>query len=267
MQEALEDQHVNVIARPGSDFPVRIEPYGRRIRAFIGGVPIADSTSALLVLEDNHLPVYYLPREDVRMDLLERTSRTTQCPYKGDASYWNVRVGGETRDNAAWSYEDPIEEVETIKGYIALYWDQVDAWFEEDDQVYMHPRDPYHRVDVLNSSRHVRVVVGGETVAETHRPRLLFETGLPTRYYFPKLDVRMDLLEPTEKRTRCPYKGEALYWNVTAGGRVFEDLVWSYPAPIPECPKIENLLSFFNEHVEIYVDGELQPVPKTPWSE
>jgi uncharacterized protein (DUF427 family) len=142
----------------------------------------------------------------------------------------------------------------------------MDAWYEEDDEVFVHPRDPHHRVDVLNSSRHVKVVVEGVVVAETRRPRLLFETGLPTRYYIPKIDVRMDLLEPTDSITACPYKGRASYWSVRAGERLLEDLVWVYPAPIPECPKIENLLSFYNEKVDIYVDGELQPRPKTHWS-
>jgi uncharacterized protein (DUF427 family) len=142
----------------------------------------------------------------------------------------------------------------------------MDSWFEEDDEVFVHPRDPYHRVDVLNSSRHVKVVVEGEVVAETHRPRLLFETGLPTRYYFPKLDVRLELLEPTDSVTACPYKGQARYWSVRVGDHVVKDLVWSYPTTIPECPKIENLLSFYNEKVDLYVDGELQVRPKTPWS-
>jgi len=143
----------------------------------------------------------------------------------------------------------------------------MDAWFEEDDEVFVHPRDPYHRVDVLNSSRHVKVIVGGEVVAETTRPRLLFETGLPTRYYIPKLDVRLDLLTPTNTSTRCPYKGKASYWTVNLGGKEFTDIVWGYPAPIPECPKIENLLCFYDEKVDaVYVDGELQPKPVTPWS-
>ena len=156
--------------------------------------------------------------------------------------------------------------MEALEGHIGFEWDRLDHWFEEDDEVFVHPRSPYHRVDVLNSSRHVRVELGGVTVAETHRPRLLFETGLPTRYYMPKVDVRMDLLTPTDLRTRCPYKGEAVYWTAEAGGRPYEDVVWSYPAPIPECPKIEGLLCFYNERADIFVDGELQEKPKTKWS-
>jgi len=132
--------------------------------------------------------------------------------------------------------------------------------------VFRHPRDPYHRVDVLGSSRHVQVRVGGVLIAERRRPRLLFETGLPVRYHLPKLDVRLDLLTPSPTRTRCPYKGEAVYWSVQAAGDVYENIVWSYPAPIPETPKIENLLAFFNEKTDIVVDGVAQERPVTRWS-
>jgi uncharacterized protein (DUF427 family) len=111
------------------------------------------------------------------------------------------------------------------------------------------------------------VIVGGEVVADSHRPRLLFETGLPTRYYLPKIDVRMDLLEPTDTVTRCPYKGKAQYWSVRVGDKVFRDMVWSYSPSMPECPRIDDLVCFFNERVEaIVVDGERQPVPRTRWS-
>jgi uncharacterized protein (DUF427 family) len=242
--DALENRDLKAVARnrPSSDHPIWTEPYPRRVRACLDGVAIVDSTRALLLLEAGHLP------------------------YKGDASYWSIRVGERVARDAVWSYQDPLPERADIKGYLALYWNRVDAWFEEDDQVFVHPRDPYHRVDVLSSSRHVRVVVAGETVAETRRPWLLFETGLPTRYYLPKVDVRMDLLVPTDSETQCPYKGKARYWSARVGDTVEEDIAWSYPFPIPECPKIENLVCFYNERADIWVDGELQPKPDTPWS-
>jgi uncharacterized protein (DUF427 family) len=133
--------------------------------------------------------------------------------------------------------------------------------------VYVHARDPYKRVDVLHSSRHVRVVVAGEVVADTRRPRLLFETGLPTRYYLPRPDVRMDLLVSSATETRCPYKGIASYYSLRVGGTLVEDIAWSYRFPIPECAKIENLVCFFNERVEAtYVDGEREAKPRTRWS-
>lgn len=245
---------------------VRTEPNHRRVRVFFGGEPIADSSRTLYLFETGHLPVYYFPRSDVRFELLEPSSHTSHCPYKGDATYYTVVAGGRRAENAVWAYPSPIDSVPQLADYVAFYWDLADAWYEEDDEVFRHPRDPYHRVDVLNSSRHVQVSIGGVTIADSRRPRLLFETGLPVRYYLPKLDVRQDLLTPTATRTRCPYKGEASYWSVQAGGILLEDVAWSYPAPIPETPKIENLIAFFNEKTDITVDGVLQERPVTRWS-
>jgi uncharacterized protein (DUF427 family) len=165
-------------------------------------------------------------------------------------------------ERAAYQYHNRPE----LEGYIALYWHKMDNWFEEEEEVFVHARDPYKRVDAMPSSRQVRVVVDGVTVAETERPVLLFETTLPTRYYIPVADVHMDYLTPTDSHTRCPYKGIASYWSVSAGDKVYKDLVWSYLDPIPECPKIKGLLSFFNEKVDLYVDGELQERPKSYWS-
>jgi uncharacterized protein (DUF427 family) len=265
MPELLEDQDVGV-DRPDLSQRIRVEPWPRRVRAMLGNVAVADSTRALLLLEKGHLPVYYFPPEDVRTDLMEATGKHTRCPYKGEASYWTIKAGDREVANAAWAYLDPLPERADIKGCIAFYWGRLDSWWEEDDEVYVHPRDPYHRVDVLNSSRHVRVEIDGQTVADTRRPRLLFETNLPTRYYIPKADVRMDLLQPTDTVTSCPYKGQARYWSFQSGDKSLEDAAWSYPFPIPECPKIENLVAFFNERVDVYVDDELQPRPKSPWS-
>jgi uncharacterized protein (DUF427 family) len=246
---------------------IHVEVSPRRVRVRFGSEFVADSRHALLLLEEGLLPVYYFPPEDVRTDLMTPTERHTTCQYKGNASYWTVRVGDRVAEDAVWAYPDPLPERADIAGYMAFYWDKMDAWFEEDDEVFVHPRSPYHRVDVLNSSRHVQVIVGGEVVADSHRPRLLFETGLPTRYYLPKIDVRMDLLEPTDTVTRCPHKGKAQYWSVRVGDKVFRDMVWSYSPSMPECPRIDDLVCFFNERVEaIVVDGERQPVPRTRWS-
>ena len=266
MVESLEEREIEVIKRRSGSAPLEFLYPDKRVRAFFAGTAITNSSRVLLLLERKHLPVYYFPMDDVRMDLLKATNKHTHCPRKGDASYWTIEVGDKSSEDAAWSYLDPIPVAAEIKGYVAFYWNKLDSWFEEDDEVFVHPRDPYTRVDVLNSSRHVRVEVEGETIADTRRLRMLFETGLPTRYYIPKVDIRMDLMKPTDTKTRCPYKGEASYWSVEAGGKVLKDLAWSYPQPIPECPKIEGLVSFFNEKVDIYVDGKLNPRPKTHWS-
>jgi uncharacterized protein (DUF427 family) len=245
---------------------VHVEPTPRRVRVVFNGQTIADSKRAVLLRETGHLPVYYFPPEDVRDDLLESTEQHTRCPFKGEASYWSVRVGDRVAENAMWGYRDPLPGREDIRDYRAFYWERMDAWYEEDEQIFKHPRDPYHRVDVLQSDRHVRIEIAGQTIADTRRPRLLFETTLPTRYYVPVEDVRMDLLEPTQTSSVCPYKGTASYWKLRgdASGR---DVAWSYQDPIPECPKIRGLIAFFNERVDgLYVDGELQEKPRTAWS-
>jgi uncharacterized protein (DUF427 family) len=245
---------------------VHVEPSPRHVRVTFNGETIADSKRAVLLRETGHLPVYYFPPEDVREDVLAPTEQHTRCPYKGEASYWTIKVGDRVAENAMWGYLDPLPGREDIRGYRAFYWRRVDAWYEEDEQIFEHPRDPYHRVDVVQSTRHVRVEIGGQTVADSRRPRLLFETNLPTRYYLPVEDVRMDLLEPTDASTVCPYKGTASYWRLK-GGTAGRDVAWSYQNPIPECPKIRGLISFFNERVDsLYVDDELREKPKTPWT-
>lgn len=238
----------------------------RRIRAEFGGQVIADSKRAMLMRESGHELHYYFPEADVRMDLLVATDHITHSGYKGDAHHWTVKVGEREAENAAWAYPEVKEGRPDMRGYVAFGWKAMDHWYEEDEEVFVHPRDPYHRVDTILSSRHIRVVVNGETIAETHRPHLLFETGLPTRYYIPQEDIRMDLLTPTETHTACPYKGTASYWSIKASNQVYKDLVWGYLDPIPETPKIKGLLAFYNEKLDIYVDGELEGKPRTVWS-
>jgi uncharacterized protein (DUF427 family) len=249
------------------DYKVTLEPWPRRVRVKFNGETIADSTNAHLLFETRHLPVYYFPRADVRMDLLTATDHHTFCPYKGEASYWTIGVGNRAAENAIWGYPEPYDEVPQLKDFVAFYWDRVDHWYEEDEEIFVHARDPYKRVDVVPSSRHVQVILGGETVADTRQARFLFETRLPTRYYIPPENVRMDLLVPSDKATACPYKGKAGYYSAKIGDQTFEDIVWHYPEPIPECPKIKGLLCFFNEHVDnIKIDGVSVPRPITPRS-
>lgn len=248
--------------------PLVFEPSPRWIRASIGDTTIVDSKGALLLWEeDKVLPVYLFPREDVRTDLLHPSENPILEAHHGLATYWTLEVDGQEAENAAWSYSDaPGPEGEELTDYVAFEWEVMDAWYEEEERVIAHPRDPYHRVDSRESSRHVRVVVDGETVAETDKPRLLFETGLPTRYYLPQEDVQMDLLTPTETRTLCAYKGEAHYWSVTAGDDVHEDIVFGYPDPLPDNSQIRDLVCFLNEQADIYVDGEFLERPETQWS-
>lgn len=255
------------IGKDISDHWVQIEESPRRVRVAFGGETIADSKHALLLREAGCLPVYYFPKRDVRMERLRATERRNRCPYKGEAAYFTVVAGDRVAELGAWNYTHPPLQCAELKDYVSFEWSQMDAWYEEDEEIFVHPRDPYKRVDVLQSSRHVRVLVGGEEVANTRRPRLLFETNHPPRYYIPPEDVRTELVIPSSTITRCPYKGVASYWSVRIGERIFPDLVWSYLDPIPECPKVRGFLCFFQERApEIYVDGERVPVPKTKWS-
>jgi uncharacterized protein (DUF427 family) len=260
------DKTFNFEVRAPRDHVLYFEDSPRRVRAVFGGETVADSRRVKLLHEKGLLPVYYFPMEDVRMDLLEETDHTTHCPYKGDAAYWTVRVGGRVAENAAWGYPEPIDSAPPLAGYLAFYWRKMDAWYEESEQVFVHPRDPYHRVDVLESSRHIKVSVNGEVVAETEKPKILFETGLPPRYYIPPEDVRDDALLPSDKETQCPYKGIASYYSVKVGGETTEDLAWYYPSPIPAVTGIKDHLCFFNEKVDLEVDGEEQERPQTQWS-
>jgi uncharacterized protein (DUF427 family) len=264
VQKPLEDQLIGASSLADSRVEIRVEPSARWVRAVVGGVAVADSKQVLTVTMG--LPVYYFPIGDVRADLLEPSDRTESHAILGQRSFYHLRVGDRQIENAAWRFQPPPGALE-LGEHVAFYWDRLDHWYEEDDEVFVHPRDVHHRVDVLNSSRHVRVAVGGEVVADSHRPRVLFETGLPTRYYLPRMDVRMDLLNQSETVTACPYKGRTVHFDLELGGRAFPDIAWSYPFPIPECPKIENLICFYDERVDtIVVDGEVQPKPQTPWS-
>lgn len=223
---------------------ITLEPSPRWVRGFLHARSIVDSKRVLVAYGVRRTPTYFFPIQDVRVQL--EPSRQAD-----GRQFFNVDG---VEDIAFKLLDEP-----QLADYVAFDWPKAEAWYEEDEEVFVHPRDPHHRVDVLNSSRNIKVVIGGQVVAESNRPRLLFETGVRTRYYLPKMDVRMDLLEPTNTHSACPYKGNAVYWSARIGDQVYPDIVWSYPFPTPECPKIQNLLSFYDEKVDLYIDGELQP--------
>ena len=241
---------------------VKVEKSKKRVRAMLGGEVIVDSTSPLMVWEVPYYPTYYFPKADVKMDALVDSGETKKSPSRGVATLYTVKAGG--KEGSAYGYAEP--EIDALKDHISLKWSSMDHWFEEDEEVFVHPRDPYTRVDIVPSSRRVRVEIDGVTVADSTNTFFLFETNLPTRYYFPKTDVRFDLLTPTETSTHCPYKGTARYWSVEVDGKTHEDIVWGYDAPLPESQKILGLVSFYNEKVDIYVDEVQEDRPKTKFS-
>ncbi len=251
---------------PPAGSAIYLEPTPKRIRVIVGEETVADSRRALVLQESGLQPIYYFPPEDVRQDLLEPTDKHTHCPKKGDASYFTIRAGDRVLESGAWYYPDPLPQApDALKGKIAFYFDRMDRWLEEAEEIDVHPRDPYHRIDVLATDRHIRISLEGELLAETERALALFETGLPVRWYLPSEDV-VAQLEPSDTVTGCPYKGEASYHSVRLGDELKKDLVWCYREPRAEVGRVKGLLCFFNEKVDIELDGEAQERPQSPWS-
>ncbi|PZS26000.1 MAG: hypothetical protein DLM59_19085 [Pseudonocardiales bacterium] len=242
---------------------VRVEQGHKQVRGYVSGALVFATTRPVLVWEVPYYPAYYVPVEDVVADL-KATGEVRHSPSRGDSDVLDVHAGGVTVPAAAVRYAaSPIPE---LRDLVRFDWEALDDWFEEDEPIYTHPRDPYTRVDVLASSRNVRVVVDGVTVADSSSPRILYETGLPPRFYLPMTDVRMDLLQPSSTRSHCPYKGEASYWSLTIEGSGHDDAFWAYRSPFPESQKIAGLGCFYNEKVDIYLDGVLQDRPRTHFS-
>ena len=262
---------------------LRYEPIDKRIRATLGGGTVIDSTRALLVWEPRRVvPTYAVPEEDVRAAVEAAPAeasggaegagipamggpRLGAVPVLDPSVPFSVRstegeplvVRSDGRSAAAFRAAD-----EALAGYLILDFDGFDEWFEEDERNVAHPRDPFHRIDIVHSSRHVRVELGGEVLAESSAPYLLFEPPLPVRYYLPPEDVRMDLLRASDKRTYCAYKGQASY--LSHGDEA--DVAWTYPAPLREAAEVTGRVAFFNERSDVVVDGVRLERPITPWS-
>lgn len=248
---------------------MRTEATDKWVRAYVGSTTLVDSHDALLFWEPEFpVPAYAFPRDDVRMALLQpsagpATARSFYTPKGPVAEWYDVVVDDRVIEHAAWVRDDPA-----VSDRIVLSWEPgvLDRWLEEDEEVVAHPRDPHKRVEALASSRHVEVSLGGTLLADSRSPVLLFETDLPTRYYLPREDVRLDLLVPTSNSSVCPYKGFAEeYWSLpgVAGG---DNVAWSYGVPFPAVGKIQDRVAFYNELVDITVDGVPQQRPESVFS-
>jgi uncharacterized protein (DUF427 family) len=239
---------------------LRYEPVEKRVRADA----IVDSRRAMLVWEPRRVvPSYAVPVEDIRAVLAPAPAAHGEVagvlhpgiPFRvHTAAGEPVTIGD--RAGAGFRLADA-----DVAGYVVLEFAAFDEWYEEDERIFGHPRDPYHRVDVRQSSRPVRIEVEGEVVAETTSGRLLFETNLPLRFYLPREDVRGEL-RPGVRSTYCPYKGRASYWSL--GGR--EDVAWSYEQPLPDAVAITGLVAFWDEQVDVFLDGERRERPGGPIS-
>jgi uncharacterized protein (DUF427 family) len=264
---------------------LRYEPTAKRVRATLGGEAVVDSTRAVLVWEPRRIvPSYAVPESDIHGELVPSSAPGSDgeleagsplpgvfarpvldpsVPFSahttgGEAV--DVRANGETSPGAGLRLADP-----DLAGYVLLDFPAFDGWTEEDEPIVGHPRDPFHRVDVLASSRHIRLELDGQVLAESSRPMLLFETMLPVRYYLPREDVSADLV-PSDTHTYCAYKGRAAYWSASVGGRLVPDLAWTYLEPLTDASRVGNLVAFFNERVDVVLDGQRSERPITPWS-
>jgi uncharacterized protein (DUF427 family) len=264
---------------------LRYEPTAKRIRAVLGGDTVVDSTRALLVWEPRRVvPSYAVPAADVRGDLVpagpaepgpgedvgvalpDVTARPVLDPripfavHSTDGEVTDLVAAGQQRPGAGFR---PAGK--DLAGMVILDFGAFDAWYEEDELNVGHPRDPFHRIDVLPSSRQVQLELDGEVLADSSRPALLFETMLPTRYYLPRADVTAELI-PSDTKTWCAYKGQASYFSVSVGGRVVPDIAWSYTDPRHDAVQVRDLIAFFDERIDVRLDGERRARPVTPWS-
>lgn len=235
----------------GPDHSLFMQPFPRRVRAEFNGEILLDTVNGMMLNETGYLPQLYVPEADVVSAHLEPTEHTTRCPFKGVASYWTVRVGDKSSENAVWGYQDPIESASWLRGYQAFYFDHMDAWWDEDEQVFPGLRDPYHRTDVRKTSRRVRVLLGDNVIAEAASAHVLSENGLPNRIYLPREAVRAELV-PSTTVAVCPYKGTASYWSLKSGDELVPDAAWTYPEPFDSVAPIKGAVSF--DHPSLTVE-------------
>ncbi|MBV7327251.1 DUF427 domain-containing protein [Chloroflexi bacterium TSY] len=236
----------------------RWEPTDRWVRAFRDGQVIANSKNPVLMLEGRGEQDYYFPVADVKMELFEESDYTESDEDRGIKKFWNLRMNGDLIKNAAWTYEQKDERPD-FTDHIALDWHAMEHWYEEEEEIFNHPRNPYHRVDFIPSSRHIEVIVDGVKLASTDHPLLVFETNLPTRYYIPQTDVNHQYFEPTELKTHCPYKGDCDYYDIVVNNNRYENAAWTYPNPLPEAPRLKGTLAFWAEkdqRIQLLVDGK-----------
>lgn len=243
---------------------LRVDVSERRVRGVVGGRVLVDSARPRLVHETGRHPTYWFPPQDVAWDLLTASPTEQTSPTKGPRRSWHLVDG---RRDAVWTSPQLPAAAQALTDLVRVGWDAVDSWYEEDEQLFGGPRDPYRRVDALRSSRHVRVEVAGRPVAESTSPVAVFETGLPTRWYLPAASVDWSLLRPSSTSTTCQYKGVARYWDAVVGGELHADVAWSYPLAVPAVTALAGLVAFDGPAVRVRVDEEevARPRPVDAW--
>ena len=245
-----------LLERPLPDHVLYAEPAGRRVRVELAGAVVAQSDGVTLLHETGRYPVAYFPQVDVAQWLVRPSSKRSRHPQLGETVWWDLEIDGNRFDEVAWSHPRPPRYAKVLAGLLAFVWDAMDAFYEEDEPILGHAADPYHRVDIRSSRRHLTARVGDELVADSDTPLVVFETGFAPRWYVPRRDVAEGVLESDPQRTLCPYKGVAHYFDVVAGGQRLTAAAWSYPEALPESARLRGYLSFDLEQLEVAVDGE-----------
>lgn len=241
--------------------PMISAPTGTRIRAYHSDELIADSRSALLFRESPFKISYAFPEKDVNMSYLEKIDKEVESPSKGRMIFYNLVSPGSAEvhaQRAAFAYPDLKDDTSDLRGYVILKWNAMDSWYEEDEQMIGHPRDPFTRIDVRKSSAHVVVTFNGAVIADSAQPRILMETGLPIRYYIPEEDVNWKYLVAIDKTTVCPYKGTSRYWSISVEGQKAPETAWAYPEPLQDADRVKDMVCFYQEKLKVYVDDQLQ---------
>ncbi len=254
---ARHNPHFKMPPHSRNDVKMAFEPVDKRVRVAFNHKIIADSQHVKLLLESGRVPVYYFPEKDIRTEFLTDSDHTASTS-KGKVRYWHLNLGERQAPDAVWAYDGPPRSGNPdLRGYRAFEWEKADHWYIEDEEVFGHPRNPYTRIDIHRSSRHVRIEIKGAIIAESHQPLLLFETGLKTRYYLPPADVNREYLIRSSTTSRCPYKGLASYWHVKVGDQLHRDVVWSYLSPLDDAQRIAGFLAFYQEKIAGFiVDGD-----------
>lgn len=245
--------------REQPDHRFSLENCGKWVRNKLGDITVADSRNAKLLHETGFIPVYYFPIEDIDQSLMQPSKRVVRCPFKGEAWYYHLKIGDRLVEDALWTFPNPFDEALDLAGHVAFHFRKMDSWWEEEEEIFVHARDPYVRIDILKSSRTIAVNHKGKELARSDRPLILFETKLPPRFYIPRDDVAMSDLSKSTLNTQCPYKGTADYYSAAD----LDDIAWSYPDPLPEVGRIKDAVCFHPDKVTVTVDGEdlVEPPP------
>ena len=231
------------------------EPLRRRMRVRFADRWIADSEDVVLLHEPGRYPVAYFPQGDIESGILIAEDRVTQNQDLGETRWFTVKLSerpDREANHAAWQHTGLPQHATILGGRVAFAWRAMDAFYEEDERRVGHAADPYHRIDIRSTSRHLVVRDGERVITDTQQPLALYESGFAPRWYAPHEDIDESALKPVEGQTFCPYKGIASYYDIGSRKRA----AWSYVNAWKEVGRVSNLVSFEPDKIDVYLDGK-----------